>query len=169
MNDVLRDAYSALRFVTPLPHGMDCGKLCSARCCHGSDSDGMELFWGEERLFSNDPNYTVRTDGVRKLLICRGTCVRRMRPLACRMYPLYPVPQETEHGLSVHVVYDLRGLQTCPMVHRHIRPDPRFAAAVRRAGLLLLREPHNMQIMRETAALFEDLMDFSETFKEECV
>ena len=162
MNDILHDAYSALRFVTPLPHGLDCGKLCGARCCQGGDNDGMELFWGEERLFAHDPRFTVRTDGTRRILVCRGVCERRMRPLACRMFPFYPIPQETEHGLSVRVVYDLRGLKICPLVREARKPDPRFAAAVQKAGRILLRDPHNVQIMRETAAMFEDLITFSE-------
>ena len=167
MNDCLRDAYSALRSVTPLPHALDCGKLCGARCCRGGDNDGMELFWGEERLFAHDPRFTVRTDGTRKILICRGVCDRRTRPLACRMYPFYPVPQDTETGLTVRVVYDLRGLRSCPIVQNHLKPDPRFIAAVRKAGHILLRDAHNEIILRETAALFDDMISFTELFKEE--
>ena len=167
MNDVLSDAYSALRSVTPLPNGLDCGKLCAGRCCKGGDNDGMELFHGEERFFEHDPNFTVRTDGTRKILICQGVCNRRSRPLACRMYPFYPVPQETEKGLTVRVVYDLRGLRTCPLVARHIKPDPRFVAAVRKAGLLLLRDKHNETILRETAAVFDDMISFTKIFQED--
>ena len=167
MNDCLQDAYSALRAVTPLPNGLDCGKLCGARCCKGSDNDGMELFWGEERFFEHDPRFTVRTNGKRKLLICSGSCDRRARPLACRMYPFFPVPQETEKGLSIRVIYDLRGLHTCPLVRSRSRPDPRFIQAVRKAGLLLAREPNNLQIMRETADLFHEMISLTGLLQEE--
>lgn len=157
MNDVIRDAYSALRSVTPLPYNMDCGLLCGACCCKGTDNDGMELFHGEESRFLHDPDFTVRTDGTRKLLICRGLCDRRSRPLACRIYPFYPVPFDTEHGTGIRVMYDLRGMRTCPVVRERLRPDPRFVAAVRMAGLILARDPENLRMMRETAALCDDI------------
>ena len=167
MNDCIRDAYSALRAVTPLPNGLDCGKFCGARCCRGGDNDGMLLFRGEERFFEHDPRFTIRTNGDRKLLICPGVCDRRTRPLACRMYPFYPVPQDTEKGLSIRVVYDLRGLRTCPLVYGRRKPDPRFIRAVRKAGYILSRDADNLQMMRETAALFEDMVSLTGLLKEE--
>ena len=163
MNDAIRDAYSALRCVTPLPNGLDCGLLCGARCCRGTQNEGMELFAGEEKLFENDPNFTIRESGGRKILICGGQCDRRSRPLACRMYPFYPVPVETDDGVKIRVVYDLRGFAACPIVHDHIRPDARFAKAVRKAGLYLARDARNLRIMRETAALFAELASFADT------
>ena len=167
MNDCIRDAYSALRSVTPLPNGLDCGKLCGARCCQGGDDDGMVLFWGEERLFAHDPRFTIRTNGDRKLLICSGVCNRRTRPLACRMYPFYPVPQETDRVLSIRVVYDLRGLSTCPLVREHCKPDPRFVQAVRKAGLLLSRDPRNLRILQDTADLLHEMISFTELLHED--
>lgn len=161
MKDALRDAYSALRRVTPLPNGLDCGKLCGARCCRGSQNEGMELFAGEEKNFENDPAFTVRENGGRKILICGGHCDRRSRPLACRMYPFYPVPVDTDAGPKIRVVYDLRGFATCPVVRDRIRPDARFVQAVRTAGLYLARDAENLRILRETAALFEDLASFT--------
>ena len=161
MNDVIRDAYSALRSVTPLPHGMDCGLLCGAACCRGTDDDGMELFHGEEARFLHDPDFTIRTDGTRRLLICRGTCDRHSRPLACRIFPFYPVPTDTAHGVGIRVMYDMRALRTCPVVRDRLRPDPRFVHGVRMAGLILARDPENLRIMRETAALFDDIRDLS--------
>ena len=161
MNDVLRDAYSVLRRVTPLPRGLDCGKLCVARCCKGTDNDGMELFHGEEALFAHDARFTVRADGERNILVCRGTCTRRSRPLACRMYPFYPVPTDTPNGLSMRVVYDPRGLHACPIVREHIKPDPRFVRAVRLAGMILARDPQNLRLLRETGALFDDMLSLT--------
>ena len=160
MKDAIRDAYSALRRQTPLPNGLDCGKLCGARCCRGTQSEGMELFAGEEKNFENDPDFTIRESGGRKLLVCRGHCDRRSRPLACRIYPFYPVPVVTDAGLTIRVVYDLRGFASCPVVRGHIRPDARFVQAVRMAGLYLARDAENLRIMQETSALFEELAFF---------
>lgn len=161
MNDAIRDAYSALRHVTPLPNRLDCGRLCGARCCRGTQDEGMELFAGEEKYFENDPAFTIRESGGRKILVCDGHCDRRSRPLACRIYPFYPVPVETEAGLAIRVVYDLRGFSSCPVVRRRIRPDARFVQKVRMAGLYLARDPENLRILRRTAALFEELASFS--------
>lgn len=166
MKDCLRDAYSVLRKVTPLPCGYDCGKLCGARCCKGSDNEGMELFHGEEKFFLGDPDFTVRSDGERRLLICKGHCDRRSRPLSCRMYPFFPVPYEQDGQTRIRVVYDLRGFGSCPIVRDHIKPDPRFVQAVRLAGMYLCRDPENLRILQETGALFEELVSFTEAITE---
>lgn len=165
MRDVIADAYSVLRSVTPLPNGLDCGRLCGARCCRGTEQDGMELFHGEEERFANDPDFTVRESGGRKLLICSGRCDRRSRPLACRMYPFYPVPYEADGQTKIRVVYDLRGFAACPVVREHIRPDARFVQAVRLAGAYLARDPENLQIMRATNALFDEMVSLTETIR----
>ena len=162
MKDAIRDAYSALRRVTPLANGLDCGKLCGARCCRGTDNDGMELFAGEEKRFEHDPDFQIRERDGRKILICGGHCDRRTRPLACRMYPFYPVPYESDGGVRVRVVYDLRGFASCPVVRDRIRPDARFVQAVRLAGMYLARDPENRKQMKQTGALFDELVSLTE-------
>ncbi|MBQ7542408.1 MAG: hypothetical protein IJT44_08990 [Clostridia bacterium] len=166
MKDAIRDAYSILRGVTPLPNGLDCGKLCAKRCCRGADDEGMELFCGEEKRFENDPQFRIREQDGRKILICGGQCDRRSRPLACRMYPFYPVPVETDRGIGIRVVYDLRGFATCPIVHDRIRPDARFVQAVRLAGAYLARDAENRRIMQQTGALFDELASFTQAVGE---
>lgn len=165
MRDCIGDAYSALRTVTPLA-GMDCGRLCGGRCCKGSKNEGMELFHGEGERFKNDPSFTVKTDGGREILICSGHCDRRSRPLSCRMYPFFPIPVEEDGKVRIRVVYDLRGFATCPLIRDHIKPDPRFVRAVKLAGMYLARDPENLRILRETAALFEELALFTQTMTE---
>ncbi len=162
MRDVLADAYSALRGVTPLG-ALDCGMLCGARCCKGSDGEGMELFHGEEALFAGDPDFTVREADGRKLLICGGHCRRQHRPLACRMYPFFPMPYEKDGVTKIRAVYDVRGWASCPIVRRQLPGDPRFLRAVRMAGLYLIRDAENERILKETASLFEDLVSFTQT------
>ena len=166
MRDVIADAYGVLRHVTPLPNGLDCGKLCGARCCKGTQGDGMELFRGEEKRFENDPDFTICERNGRKILICSGRCDRRSRPLACRMYPFFPVPYEAEGETKIRVVYDLRGFAACPVVRGHIRPDARFVQAVRLAGMYLARDPENLRMMRETNALFDELVSFTQTIRD---
>lgn len=167
MRNVIDDAYSALRKVTPLPDGLDCGKLCGARCCHGSNNDGMELFAGEEERFLGDPNFEIRESGNRKVLICKGKCDRKTRPLACRIYPFYPIPfkEKESEPYKIRVVYDIRGFASCPVIHDRIKPDPRFVNAVRLAGLYLMRDPENLKIMLETAELFNELVSFTQTMQ----
>ena len=162
MKDYIGDAYSILRTVTPLA-GLDCGRLCGARCCKGSDNDGMELFHGEAERYRNDPSFTVRTDGERELLVCSGHCDRHSRPLSCRMYPLFPVPVEQDGKVQIRVVYDLRGYGSCPLIRERIRLNPRFVRAVHLAGRTLARDSRNLAMMRETAALFEELASFTQT------
>ena len=166
MRDVIADAYGALRSVTPLPNALDCGKLCGARCCRGTENDGMELFHGEEKRFEHDPDYTIRESNGRRILVCGGSCDRRSRPLACRMYPFYPVPYEADGQMKIRVVYDLRGFASCPVVRDRIRPDARFVQAVRLAGAYLARDPENLKIMRETGALFDELVSFTQTIRD---
>ena len=91
MNNVLERAYALLEEVTPL--ATDCGAVCDGRCCRESaDSEGMLLFPGEEVLLA-DAGYTIRPAEGGYLLTCGGTCNRALRPLACRIFPLFPTHQ----------------------------------------------------------------------------
>ncbi len=165
MRSPVADAYSVLRDVTPLKYSLDCGKLCGNRCCQGTEDDGMELFNGEEKLFENEKGFTVRSDGERRILVCSGRCDRKTRPLSCRMYPFFPMPVEENGKITIKVVYDIRGLSSCPIVREKIRPDPRFLRAVRLAGLYLIRDEKNLEILKNTAQLFDELISFSEAVK----
>ena len=59
-NEELNKSYELLEKVTPLE--FDCGKLCSNKCCKGSDRDGMLLFPSEKAFFENNTNFKVYYD-----------------------------------------------------------------------------------------------------------
>lgn len=138
MNRNLKEAYDVLRKATPLK--ADCGKLCGGLCCKGDGDTGMELFCGEEELLSEAENFKItKTGDGRTLLVCDGTCDRNLRPLACRFYPLFPLVRE-ENGKDVlEVIIDPRS-KSCPITSSSIRIAGNFYAAVRRAGLYLMRD-----------------------------
>ena len=138
MSNALERAYALLEDITPLT--TDCGAVCGGRCCRESaDSEGMLLFPGEEALLA-DTDFTIRPADGGLLLTCGGSCDRRKRPLACRMFPLFPVL--TEEG-RVKAVYDPRGYRMCPLVREcaHVPLDRAFVRAVRRAGRVLTTDP----------------------------
>ena len=138
MSNALERAYALLEDVTPL--ATDCGQVCDGRCCQESaDSEGMLLFPGEEVLLA-DAGYTIRPAEGGYLLTCDGTCDRRLRPLSCRIFPLFPVL--TAEG-RVRAVYDPRGYRMCPLVREcaHVPLDRDFVRAVRRAGRILTDDP----------------------------
>ena len=123
-------AFSLLGDFTPLKG--DCGELCSKRCCKGDDGTGMLLFPGEKT------NLPVREKNGRRLAVCGGQCEREQRPLSCRLFPLFPVPDA--HG-GLTAAPDARG-GICPLVH-HAADVPfsfRFRARVAAVGRLLLRD-----------------------------
>ena len=101
--------YALLDDLTPL--AADCGQACRAACCGdcrpaGADGpSGMRLFPGEAALLEGTPGFTILPDKHGELLVCGGQCHRRMRPLACRLFPLFPYL--TAEG-RIRAVYDPR-------------------------------------------------------------
>lgn len=138
MRNVIERAWAVLEEVTPL--ATDCGQVCGGRCCHATaDSVGMLLFPGEEPLLQGQ-GFRIHPAEGGDLLTCDGVCERAFRPLACRMFPLFPLV--TAEG-RVRAVYDPRGWRVCPLVsqcaHVPLRRD--FVRAVRRAGRILMEDP----------------------------
>lgn len=154
MADAIKRAYAALAAVTPL--AVDCGQVCDARCCQPSeDSEGMLLFPGEEE-FLTDGGFTLTAADGGMLLTCDGRCDRQCRPLACRMFPLFPYV--TTDG-RVRAVYDPRGWRLCPLVrncaHVPLRRD--FVRAVRCAGRILMQDKACAAFLHARSREIDDL------------
>ena len=157
MSNVLERAYALLEDVTP--RTTDCGAVCDGRCCRESaDSEGMLLFPGEESLLA-DADFTIRPADGGLLLTCGGTCDRTKRPLACRMFPLFPVL--TEEG-RVKAVYDPRGFRMCPLVREcaHVPLNREFVRTVRRVGRVLMEDPACAAFLRMNSEEIADLNRF---------
>lgn len=152
----LSEAYSLLRNSTPLGKG-DCGRLCGGACCKGGEGDGMLLFPGEEKLFEGREGFDIIDCGAHRLLVCRGSCTRSERPLACRLFPLFPLVYEDGGELRLEVVRDPR-FGMCPLNKCDIRLDSTFVRRVRLAGRYLMREEqHRDYLLRVSLSLLEML------------
>ena len=125
----LQKALDELENITPLKP-FNCGKLCSARCCSGGDNDGMGLFPGEKELLESSTDFEINdSEGNfgEPVVVCRGGCDRRKRPLACRIFPLFPLAVERENEIVIVPVPDPRdeGKTWSEPVHA---PAPRSTA-----------------------------------------
>ena len=104
--------YSLLDDVTPLK--VDCGALCDGACCRGDDA-GMYLFPHEEVMYSGrekwmeiyDSEVLLRGEPL-KILVCKGKCDRKKRPLSCRIFPFFV-------GADGKVCIDKRANAMCPL------------------------------------------------------
>ncbi len=110
------DARAILSNQTPLK--TDCGSLCCSACCQGDDTTGMLLFPGEEELLESvsfgrilTTHYSIG-DHAGKLFVCSGNCDRSLRPLSCRIFPLFPAL--TAAG-TISVRMDPRAKPLCPL------------------------------------------------------
>lgn len=104
----LQKALDELENITPLKP-FNCGKRCSARCCSGGGNDGMGLFPGEKELFESSMDFEINdSEGNfgEPVVVCRGGCDRRKRPLACRIFPLFPLAVERENEIVIVPVPD---------------------------------------------------------------
>lgn len=145
MNNYLQQARDLLEDRTPL--SVNCGQVCGARCCQADElSSGMRLFPGEE-LLADGYQLTATADGG-TLLTCDGTCDRATRPLACRLFPLFPYVGQDGR---VRAVYDPRAYRVCPLVREsaHVPIERDFVRAVRRAGRLLMADPVCAEFLRQ--------------------
>ena len=156
-NKALRKAYELLEKATPMGR-TDCGGLCSAVCCTSQTGDSMELFPFEKELFESLEGFEV-TDGEVPLVKCAGRCNREERPLACRIYPLFPMVMQENGEEKIAVVYDPRAASACPLCAARAKLDRRFVRAVRRAGKYLLSDPVTADHLRTTSEYLRELIE----------
>ncbi len=148
--------YALFQDKTPL--AADCGSVCGAACCRDSGEDcGMRLFPGEREYLAahwpKDCFRPTRDGGV--LLVCDGRCDRRFRPLACRIFPLFPY---RETSGRIRADYDPRALRLCPLVKLagRTRLERSFVRTVRRAGRLLTADRECHRFLREQSGQLEE-------------
>lgn len=162
MNDkayLLNKAYELLERVTPLT--CDCGKLCGGRCCKGDGSTGMWLFPYEEEILKNIDGFEIKAcDGNfgYKMLVCSGSCNRKTRPLACRIYPYFPMI--TDDGFDARS--DIRGITSCPVLYNNIKPDYAFIRQVRKVARLFDRDEKLKEYIKSVNMLLDDIESFAE-------
>ncbi|MBQ8683846.1 MAG: hypothetical protein IJ518_04965 [Clostridia bacterium] len=155
MPEAIERARALLEEITPLAE--DCGQVCDGRCCQATaESVGMLLFPGEEALPMDEGFRLQPAEGGGTLLTCAGHCDRALRPLACRMFPLFPYVGEDGR---VRAVYDPRGWRLCPLVREcaHVPLQREFVRAVRRAGRILMEDPACAAFLRQNSAEIREL------------
>jgi len=155
-----RAAYRLFSRLTPLE--ADCGRLCRARCCRGGENDGMILFPHEETLLQTAGFLTIQSRELRgnpcAFAVCGGHCIRALRPLSCRIFPLAP----RFSGRKITVTDDPRARAICPLLEpeliKNIRPE--FEAAVLAAFTILLDVPDMPEFLRSYSEMLDDYRKF---------
>ena len=153
--DILLRARRILEKVTPIDS--NCGALCDAHCCRGASANpescgAMWLFPGEASFYNETSRgLTVKSAHGNEgypFLLCSNEggegCVREDRPIACRIFPLFPMAVRSPRTGKYRIVVtaDPRGVRHCPLL-REGSPEmtPEFRRTVRQVGKLMLREP----------------------------
>lgn len=138
---VLRRVWEVLEDAAP--YEADCGDACSRRCCGGDEHAGMLLFPEERQLMERSGGcftFSYNEDG-EEYAVCSGRCSRQSRPIACRIYPLFPLPQCREGQTRIRLILDPRARAVCPIAAANQKVSFGFRRKVRRAARLLLTEP----------------------------
>ncbi|MBQ3007229.1 MAG: hypothetical protein IJD78_06690 [Clostridia bacterium] len=158
-NSALREAYERLYHKTPLGF-YNCGRLCDGLCCRG-DCQGMWLYPGEEELFIGKEGFEVcETEGNYgyPMVICSGECNREERPLACRIFPLFPLVTEVDGKVKIEVIYDPRATM-CPIAKEKMPLDRSFIKEVRKAALYLVRDEKMLEYMKAVSEEIADIIE----------
>lgn len=153
--DVIKTCYSLLCNVTPLY--TDCGEICQGKCCKGDEKTGMLLFPGEEKLIDSNMNVYKNEKGD-SFAVCDGTCDREKRPLACRIYPLFPVIKNENGEEYIETEYDIRAVG-CPLLTGEYGISRRFSKYVKRVGKYLLLNEETATFYR---GLSEEISEYNE-------
>ena len=160
----IRLAHQALETVTPIRQ--DCGELCGRACCKGDENTGMWLLPGEAELLQGQEGFSVRPcqdNGGYPLLVCQGSCDRKYRPFACRIYPFFPLATEREDGsLNIRVISDPRAAG-CPLARHTLPGRPRdvtqsFRFRLAQAALALLEDPELRRYLLDTSRFLTEII-----------
>lgn len=165
ISKIYQSIYKFFDDTTPL--AVDCGKLCNGACCESDDNDetGMYLFPGEEVLFENNPDFKivdsefVYNGRCAKIVICKGTCERQLRPLSCRIFPLIPYIKNN----SFDIIFDPRAKSLCPLCElpdfSHL--DQNFIRKVRKITKLLLKFKETRLFLEALTDILDDFLKFT--------
>lgn len=155
---LINKAYEMFERSTPLSY--DCGKLCDRLCCKGDGKTGMHLFPGEEEIVNNIEGFSIldcESNFGYKMVVCNGTCNRKHRPLACRIYPCFPMI--TEDGFDVRT--DIRGIGSCPILKDNIKLDYSFIRQVRKVARLFSRDEQLREYIINVNSTLDEIEDFA--------
>jgi len=150
LKTTLRRAYRMLEDITPLH--TDCGELCKGACCKGGDEDGMWLFPGEKELLESMNADFTYPNGEANIVVCKGSCDRKLRPLSCRIFPLFPVVRAWSRtgNPKADAVFDIRALRVCPLAKDDSESiDTAFRHRVRAAAKMLCRDREMREFLEE--------------------
>ena len=165
ISEIYKSIYKFFDDTTPLT--VDCGKLCNGACCESDDNEetGMYLFPGEEVLFSDNPDFKVidsefEYDGkCAKIVICKGTCERDLRPLSCRIFPLIPY---IKNG-GFDIIFDPRAKSLCPLCDlpdfSHL--DEEFIKKVKKVTKLLVKFKETKIFLESLTDILDDYLKFT--------
>ena len=156
--------YSLLDEVTPLK--VDCGALCDGACCQGDDA-GMYLFPYEEVMYSGKEKWmeilegdiTLRGEPV-KILVCKGKCDRKKRPLSCRIFPFFT-------GDDGKVTIDKRANAMCPLAQSKMDIkdfNPLFVANVEKVFKMLSKIKITKEFIEINKEIIRDYGKMEEMF-----
>ena len=158
-NPALREAYERLYHKTPLGF-YNCGRLCDGLCCRG-DEQGMWLFPYEEEFFENKEGFEVcETEGNYgyPMVICSGECDRAERPLACRIFPLFPLVTEDEGKIRIKVIYDPRA-GMCPLTRQNKEIDSSFIKEIYKSTRYLIRDEKILEYLKVVSSELIEIME----------
>ena len=153
---IYKHIYKLLENVTPID--ADCGKLCKSACCKGDKDTGMYLFPFEEVMYENkekwfficDSDFLIDEKPV-KIFICNGKCKRDMRPVSCRIFPLF----YSDNGL----ICDKRANALCPLVYGKIdlsEYNPEFIRNLKKVFNILNKFKTTKKYIKETEKIIDE-------------
>ena len=160
MKEIYTQLYRLFDHCTPLK--ADCGKACNGACCTDEGGEGMFLFPGEQVMLRGadfltltDSEFTVEGNKV-SIALCKGRCNRTLRPLACRIFPLFPY---VKPGSRPVIMMDPRANAICPIarVMKLSDLDQLFVKRVQLTAKLLYQIPQTRKFMEEQSELLDDM------------
>ncbi|MBN2557655.1 MAG: hypothetical protein JXB33_02745 [Clostridia bacterium] len=148
------------------PMLFDCGLLCSRKCCE-NNGKGMLLFPHEEDYLSlhnhgfeiKDSEIAVSGNKIR-ILYCTGICSRSLRPVSCRIFPLFPF---VDSSGRIFVDFDPRALGTCPLLFTDMQDiyiRGIFRLKVLETAIMLSRDPVILDFLKMMSGELEVIKRF---------
>lgn len=152
------------------PIKSDCGVICQKACCKDDDS-GMYLFPGEKEVFRllspswakiEKTDFCYKYSGKEKnvpLLVCKGSCDRYQRPLACRIFPLTPYINNED---KIEVIVDPRAKSLCPLARELSVQDfdYQFVKNIKKAFVILTKNGEIKEYMRKYSEYIDEYRRF---------